>query len=130
VTSLELAARERGQHPEQVVRSILFRLREDEYVMVLMAGARQVSWKALRHFLGTNRMTMASPQEVLAVTGYAIGAVSPFGLPRPVRVLADESIFVPEEVSIGSGVRGTTVILKSEDLRRALGEVEVGRFSE
>ena len=48
VHSLEQAARERGQRPEQVVRSIVFRLAEDSYVMVLMAGAlrvRGLSWR-------------------------------------------------------------------------------------
>ena len=38
VTSFEQAARERGQRPEQVVRSILFQVRPEEFVMVLMAG--------------------------------------------------------------------------------------------
>jgi Cys-tRNA(Pro)/Cys-tRNA(Cys) deacylase len=79
VDSLEQAARERGQRPEQVVRSILFRTAEDEYLMALVAGPAQISWKALRAFLGQSRLTMANEQEVLAVTGYPIGAVSPFG---------------------------------------------------
>ena len=50
--------------------------------------------------------------------------MSPFGLPRPVRVLLDESVVVEDEVSIGSGERGTTVILRTADLLRALGDVE------
>lgn len=125
VSSLEQAARERGQRPEQVVRSILFRISEDEYLMALVAGPTQISWKALRSFLGQSRLTMADKDEVLTVTGYPIGAVSPFGTIRRLRVLVDPSVFVEEEISIGSGVRGTTVILKSEDLKRALGEVEV-----
>jgi Cys-tRNA(Pro) deacylase len=125
VKSLEQAARERGQRPEQVVRSILFRLGEDEYLMALVAGPVQISWKALRAYLGQSRLTTANEDEVLAVTGYPIGAVSPFGTARQLRVLVDPSVFVEEEVSIGSGLRGTTVILKSPDLRRALGEVEL-----
>jgi prolyl-tRNA editing enzyme YbaK/EbsC (Cys-tRNA(Pro) deacylase) len=52
VKSLEQAARERGQRPEQIVRSILFRIAEDEYVMALVAGPAQISWKALRDYLG------------------------------------------------------------------------------
>jgi Cys-tRNA(Pro)/Cys-tRNA(Cys) deacylase len=124
VTSLEQAARERGQRPEQVVRSILFRTGEDEYLMALVAGPAQISWKALRTYLGQSRLTMASEAEVLEVTGYPIGAVSPFVTMRSLRVLVDPSVFVEEEISIGSGIRGTTVILKSEDLKRALGEVE------
>jgi Cys-tRNA(Pro) deacylase len=129
VHSLEQAARERGQAPEQVIRSIVFRLDQGEFVMVLVAGPQQVAWPALRRYLGQSRVTMASEPEVLAATGYPIGAVAPFGLPRPMRVLVDEKVFVLEEVSIGSGVRGTTILLRAEDLRRALGDVEVGSFA-
>lgn len=129
IHSLEQAAEERGQRPEQVVRSILFRTGPDDYLMVLVAGPQQVDWKALRRHLGQSRMTMASPDEVLAVTGYEIGAVSPFGLPRPLRVLVDESVAREEEVSLGSGTRGTTVILRSADLLAALPEAEAVRLS-
>ena len=135
IHSLEQAARERGQRPEQVVRSLLFRLSEGEFVMVLAAGPAQVSWPTLRVYLGVTRMTTATKEEVLEHTGYESGAVSPFGLPEPaapnhkrIRILVDEGVFREREVSIGSGVRFTTVILKSADLRRLLGEVETGRF--
>ena len=128
VSSLEQAALERGQRPEQVIRSLVFRLGAGEFVMVLVAGPAQVSWPALRAHLGRSRISMASEEEVLAATGYRVGAVSPFGLPAPLRLLADESVFLPDEVSIGSGERGMTVILLSEDLRRALGAVEIGSF--
>jgi len=125
VDSLEQAARERGQRPEQVVRSILFRTGENEYLMALVAGPDQISWKALRAHLGRSRLTMASEAEVLEVTGYPIGAVSPFGTIRSLKVLVDPGVFDEEEISIGSGVRGTTVILKSADLRHALGDFEM-----
>jgi len=128
VHSLAQAAHERGQQPEQVVRSILFRLTAAEYAMVLMAGPSQIDWRALRRFVGQSRLTTATEEEVLRVTGYPIGAVSPFGLPHPLRVLVDESVLAQEEVSIGSGVRGVTVILQVHDLMQALGDVEVGCF--
>jgi Cys-tRNA(Pro)/Cys-tRNA(Cys) deacylase len=128
VNSLEQAAQERGQRPEQVVRSILFRLGQDQYAMVLMAGPGQISWKALRRHFGQSRLTMATEAEVLAITGYPIGAVAPFGLPKSLPVLIDESVAAQEEVSIGSGVRGTTVILRMADLLRALGNAKVDQF--
>jgi Cys-tRNA(Pro)/Cys-tRNA(Cys) deacylase len=130
IQSLEHAARERGQQPEQVVRSILFRLSEDEFVMVLMAGPRQVSWKALRRYLGQSRLTMAKDDEVQTVTGYQKGAVSPFALPAPLRILLDTSVQSQDEVSIGSGVRGTTIILRTDDLLRALPHAEIDDFGE
>jgi Cys-tRNA(Pro)/Cys-tRNA(Cys) deacylase len=125
VTSLEQAAQERGQQPEQIIRSLLFRQSKEEFVMALMAGPQQVDWKRLRQTLGEKRLTTASEEEVLRITGYPRGAVSPFGLPRPLRLLADPAIFVPDEISIGSGVRETTVILSSSDLRRALPDFEM-----
>ncbi len=125
VTSLEQAARERGQRPEQVVRSILFRLGEGEYLMALVAGPAQISWKRLRQHVGQSRLTMASEDEVLAVTGYRVGTVSPFGLPRPLKVLIDPGVLKEGEISIGSGTPNTGIILRSADLRRALQDAEV-----
>ena len=128
VRSLEQAASERGQRPEQVVRSILFRLGEGQFCLVLAGGPRQVSWPALRRHLGQRRLSMASPEEVLQVTGYKIGAVSPFGLPQPVQVLVDRSVLAEFEVSLGSGRRGLALVMQSADLMRALPGAEVGDF--
>jgi prolyl-tRNA editing enzyme YbaK/EbsC (Cys-tRNA(Pro) deacylase) len=127
--SLEDAARQRGQAPDQVIRSILFRAPRKDFFLVLMAGPGQISWRKLRAWLGSSRISMATEEEVLAVTGCVLGTVTPLGLPSPLRLLADVSVFHPQEVSIGSGVRGTALILKSADLRRALGKVETGIFA-
>jgi Cys-tRNA(Pro)/Cys-tRNA(Cys) deacylase len=128
IHSLEQAARERGQTPDQVIRSIVFRLGKGEFIMVLVAGPSQISWPDLRAYLNQSRLTMASNEEVLSATGYLPGAVSPFGLPSALRILADERVFEPEEISIGSGVRGITIIMKSSDLKSALRDVEIGKF--
>jgi Cys-tRNA(Pro)/Cys-tRNA(Cys) deacylase len=128
VRSLEQAARERGQRPEQVVRSIVFRLAQDQFVIVLVAGSQQVSWPRLRSYLGQSRLTMASPEEVLQVTGYPPGAVSPFGLPAPLRILVDRSVLAEKEISIGSGERNATVILQSSDLLKAIDPAEIDSF--
>ena len=128
VHSLEQAAAERGQRPQQVVRSIVFRLGRDRFAMVLVAGPAQVDWKTLRRHLGQSRLTMATADEVLAVTGYPIGAVGPFGLPQPLPIYIDDSVLAEAEISLGSGVRGVTVILHSDDLVRVLPDAEIGVF--
>ena len=125
VTSFEQAASERGQRPGQVIRSILFRVGEDEFIMALVAGPAQISWKILRKHLGQSRLTMATEEEVLEITGYRVGTVGPFGLPRPLKVLIDASALKEEEISIGSGMRNTAVILKSADLHHALPDSDI-----
>ena len=129
VNSLAQAALERNQQPEQVVRSIVFRLAEGQFVMVLIAGPAQISWPRLRYHLGISRLTMASEVEVLEATGYVLGAVSPFGLPTPIRTLLDRSVLQQNVISLGSGQRGVAVIMKSGDLHKGLGEVETGEFA-
>ncbi len=128
VRSLEQAARERGLAPGQIIRSLVFRVGEGAFVMVLAAGPGRVSWPKLRRHLGVTRMTTASADEVRRVTGYAPGTVSPFGLPGPLRILADRGVLVPEVVSLGAGIRDAGVILKRDDLLRAL-SLEVGDFA-
>jgi prolyl-tRNA editing enzyme YbaK/EbsC (Cys-tRNA(Pro) deacylase) len=71
---------------------------------------------------------MASEMEVLAATGFERGAVTILGLPRPIRVLADDSVFINSEISIGSGVRGVATILKSMDLHIALDKILTGKL--
>jgi Cys-tRNA(Pro) deacylase len=130
VESLEQAAAERDQRPEQIVRSILFQVRPEEFLMVLVAGPAQVDWKKLRQFIGRSRMRMATDEEVLRVTGYRVGTVSPFGLKNQIRVLIDTSVLKEEKISTGSGVRNVAIILKSADLRRALTEAEIVSLTE
>ena len=98
--------------------------------MVLVAGPDQIDWKKLRQFIKRSRVRMATEEEVLEVTGYRIGTVSPFGVKKQVQVLIDASVLKEAEVSIGSGVRSTAIILKSADIQRALGSVEVVSLTE
>jgi len=129
VDSLEQAAPEREQRPEQVVRSLVFRLSEQDFVMVLMPGPGQVPWKALRRHFNTSRLTMASEEELLAVTGYRPGTVNPFGLPQPMPVLLDRCILDLPEVSLGSGQRGLAILMTPTDLLAAIPGAEVVDFS-
>jgi Cys-tRNA(Pro)/Cys-tRNA(Cys) deacylase len=130
IESFEQAAADRKQRPEQIVRSILFQVRPEEFVMVLMAGRVQVDWKKLRRYVGRSRLRMATEDEVLEVTGYRTGTVSPFGLKNPVRILIDASVFEEDEISIGSGVRQVAIILKRADLQRALNGAEIISLAE
>jgi len=114
----------------QVVRSILFQVRDGEFVLALMAGPAQIDWKKLRTIVKRSRVRMATEEEVLDVTGYRVGAVSPFGVRKQARVLMDAGVLSEEEVSLGSGVRSVAIILKSRDLLAALPGAEVVELME
>ncbi len=96
---------------DQVVRSLVFRLEDGAFILVLMPGPEQVAWSKLRHFLGVSRITTASADEVYRVTGYRPGTVSPFGLAEPLRLLADERLRRQGEISVGAGIADAGLIL-------------------
>lgn len=127
--SLEQAARERGLQPGQIVRSLLFRTEGGEFVLVLAAGPAKLDWRRLRRHLGVTRLTTATADEVRTVTGYAPGAVSPFGLARPLRVLADRGVLAHAQISLGAGIPDAGVLLARDDLLRHV-QPELGDFVE
>jgi Cys-tRNA(Pro)/Cys-tRNA(Cys) deacylase len=125
--SLEQAAQERGLEPTQIVRSLLFRCEHETYVLVLIAGSKKVNWTKLRRHLGVSRITTATPEQVLEITGYPPGTVSPFGLASPLRILADHGITDHEEISLGAGIPNAGILLARDDLLKAL-NLEMGDF--
>jgi Cys-tRNA(Pro)/Cys-tRNA(Cys) deacylase len=106
VTSVEEAAQACGVRTDQVVKTLVIRRGEGDYVLVLVPGDRSLSWPRLRALLGVNRMTLPDADEALAATGYARGTITPLGLDLP--VVADESI-IGGEITLGTGQRDTVV---------------------
>ena len=111
VTSVEEAAAACGVTPDQVVKTLVVRRGEGDYVLVLVPGSRSLSWPKLRTLLGVNRISLPDADEALAATGYARGTISPLGLDLP--VVADERI-VGQEITLGTGQRDTVVALDAD----------------
>ena len=120
IYNLAEAAKERNQVISQVVRSILFRISEGKYILVLTPGDENISWKKLRKYLNLSRITMASKEEVIEITGYPPGAVTPFGLKKEVPIYINNNILKNDEISIGSGEQGVAIIMKSSDIEKAI----------
>lgn len=68
---------------------------------------------------------MATPEEVFQVTGYVVGAVSPFGLAQNLPVLVDQKILREEVVSTGSGILNVAIIIRVDNLLRALEDYQL-----
>jgi Cys-tRNA(Pro) deacylase len=117
--SAEESASFQGIPVGSLLRSILVRRAQDDFLFVLVPGGRRFNWPKLRQLLGTNRLTLPTEEEAKAETGYVRGAITPFGARRPWPVIADSSIEGLEVVAIGGGARGVNVHLAPADLVRA-----------
>jgi Cys-tRNA(Pro)/Cys-tRNA(Cys) deacylase len=102
-----------------LLRTILVRRAEDDYVFVLVPGGRRFDWPRLRTLLGTNRLSLPDAEAARAITGYERGAITPFGAQGAWPVIADASIQGLDLVAIGGGARGVNVHVSPDDLIRA-----------
>lgn len=93
----EDAANAVGCTVDQIVKSMIFDV-EGEIVLALTSGAHQVDPAALAELAGAERCGRADPDQVRAVTGYAIGGVPPFGHEQPVRTWIDPHLLGFDEV--------------------------------
>lgn len=89
----EEAAAAVGCQLGQIVKTLLF-LADERPTLVLVAGDRRVDPAALAQILGVRRkrLRMASPEEVLARTGFAVGGLPPVGHTGTYDVVLDESL--------------------------------------
>lgn len=105
----------------ELLRTIVVRRGEDDYVFVLVPGGRRIDWPKLRAHLGVSRLSLPDAEQAREATGYERGAITPFGSRRPWPVIADASVLELERVAIGGGARGVNVHLSGADLLRATG---------
>lgn len=119
VGSLEEAAAARGVRPGDIVKTLVVRRADDDYVFILVPGDRQFSWPKLRALLGTSRLSMPDAAGAYAVTGYERGTITPFGSSRPWPVIADASV-AGRVVSMGAGAHGVAVTVQGGDVVRVL----------
>lgn len=114
--TIEDAASQRGISPALMVKSILLRDMDNNYVLACVPGDRQADPKKVRAHLGCRRMTCVALSDVPAVTGYDVGTVAPILLATEMPVFFDHSLQLQPEVTISSGSTMAGIALKTEHL--------------
>ena len=110
-----LAAQALGLEVGQIAKSIVFKTKKDEYLMVVSAGDVKLDSKAIKETVG-QRVRMANPDEVLRVTGFSIGGVCPFALATELPVYLDESLLRYDLVYAAAGTANTALPISFQEL--------------
>ncbi len=117
VRTSEQAAEVRGTPLERGAKALVLDTGQG-YVMAVISAARKVDFKALKQFLGTKRVQMARPEQVLEATGCEPGGVPPFGNLFGLRVLVDPSIAEQELIDFNAGERTRSIEMRADDYLR------------
>jgi len=117
--TVEIAAQAVGVQPRQIIKSVLFDVL-DEGVLTISCGNRLVERRAIADLygVGRKRVRLASPEVVLALTGYAVGSVPPFGHRQRLRTLLDPGVLEFSEIYAGGGSHNALVRLHPRDILR------------
>lgn len=123
--SAEEAAALQGIALGALLRTIVVRRGDDDYLFVLVPADRRFDWPKLRAHLDVRRLTLPDADEARAVTGYERYTITPFGSTRAWPVVIDASAAAFDQVSVGGGAYGVNVHLAPADLASHLGAAVV-----
>lgn len=101
----------------QIAKSIVFRARSGNPVLVIASGVNRIDEAAVASHLG-EPVAMATPDFVREATGFAIGGVPPCGHPRPLPVLIDQDLLDLDRIWAAAGTPNAVFALEPKDLPR------------
>jgi prolyl-tRNA editing enzyme YbaK/EbsC (Cys-tRNA(Pro) deacylase) len=125
--TVEAAARAMGTPVERIAKSVLFLVdRADGQphpVLVIASGTYRVDYRLVAGCLGVSRrrVKLADAASVQTFTGYAVGAVPPFGHPSPLPTLIDRRVLAQPEVYAGGGAADALLRITPGEIVRATG---------
>ena len=116
--SAETVAAKIGFPPEQVYKTLAATGDRTGVVLAVIATPQQLDLKALATASGNKRCEMLPLADVLHVTGYVRGGVSPIGTKKKFPVYLDESAKAHAQISVSAGQRGLQVLIAPQDLAK------------
>src|SRR5262245_56008462 len=123
------AARALAVEPEQIIKSLVFLVKE-EPLLVINNGLAKVDQRKIAERLGVGRkqVKFASAEQALEITGYVVGSMPTFGHRHKLRTLVDPAITRLETCSVwGGDIYAMMRLTATELLRVTEGEiVDVG----
>lgn len=119
VRSLAEAALARGVAPADVVKTLVVRRGDDDFLFVLVPGDRTISWPKMRALLGVSRLSMPDAEAARQATGYERGTITPLGSVRRWPVIADERMR-GREITLGAGEHSLALAFDADEILQAL----------
>lgn len=114
------AAAALGVEVGAIANSLIF-WADDRPLLVLTSGRHRVDTAALARQLGRAQVVRATPDQVRAATGQAIGGVAPLGHPERVETVVDVALADYPEVWAAGGTPHTLFPTTFEELVRITG---------
>ena len=110
-----------GMPPEQVFKTLVVRGDRTGVLLASIPANAELDLKALAAASGNKRVELVPLKEVLGLTGYIRGGVSPVGTRKPYPLFLDETADLWDVISVSAGQRGCQMVLAPDGLARVTG---------
>jgi prolyl-tRNA editing enzyme YbaK/EbsC (Cys-tRNA(Pro) deacylase) len=104
---------------DQSANTILVASRTDPVkyaACVVLADSRLDVNKKVKQLLDVKKLSFATPEQTIELTGMQIGGVVIFGLPEGIPIYIDSRVIEQEKIVMGGGNRSSKTILKPREL--------------
>src|SRR3989344_2087310 len=128
----EEGAKARGLELRNGVKSLIFKFGNEAFRLLLVRGDRKADLKKLREIFNVKNIRLASPEEVLKISGCEIGSVHPFGMLMNsdgvdgldgldgLEIIMDESILENTDVDFSIGQHTHSAEMAARDFLKLL----------
>ena len=116
----DVAADGLGVGLHDVVKTLIMQRDDNEPIVVLQHGDREVSLKELARQIGARNVESCEVKDAQRYTGYLVGGISPFGMRRQMPVYAEETILQLPKFYINGGLRGFILEITPGEMQKAL----------
>jgi prolyl-tRNA editing enzyme YbaK/EbsC (Cys-tRNA(Pro) deacylase) len=113
--TVELAAEAIGCEPARIAKTIAFKNRDTDAMLVVAAGDTKIDNGKFKREFGF-KAAMLKPEETLEFTGHPVGGVCPFGLKKAIPVFLDISLKRFDRVFPACGSVNSVMELTCEEL--------------
>jgi len=110
-----------GLPPEQVFKTLVARGDRSGVLLACIPANTELDLKALASASGNKKVDLVPVKEVLSLTGYIRGGVSPIGGKKPYPFYLDETADLWDVISVSAGVRGCQMLIAPDDLAKVTG---------
>jgi prolyl-tRNA editing enzyme YbaK/EbsC (Cys-tRNA(Pro) deacylase) len=104
-----------GCNVEQIVKSLIFKTKSGEPVLITASGGNRVNEKRIREIIG-EKIARADADFVREVTGYPIGGVPPIAHVQRIETIIDEDLLQYAEIWAAAGTPNAVFKLTPQEL--------------
>src|SRR5262245_17055873 len=105
-----------GMPAEQVFKTLVARGDRTGVILACIPANTDLDLKALAAASGNKKVELVAVKEVLGLTGYIRGGVSPVGTKKTYAFYLDETADLWDLISVSAGARGCQMLLAPEKL--------------